>query len=98
MSSTCAMMRLSSMRTKMLVRYVIIDYQRTQSHSPKKQQPITNHNETFVMADKLDWTEIFEERNHPTIPDMTPIPFAGEREEFDVNITQEEINTMKDSK
>ena len=50
------------------------------------------------MADKLDWTEIFEERNHPTIPDMTPIPFAGEREEFDVNITQEEINTMKDSK
>ena len=28
---------------------------------------------------------------------MTHIPFTGEKEELDVNITQEEINTMKDS-
>ena len=29
--------------------------------------------------------------------DMAHIPFTGEKEELDVNITQEEINTMKDS-
>ena len=28
---------------------------------------------------------------------MAPIPFTGEREEFDVDITEEEINSMKDS-
>ena len=37
----------------------------------------------------------------PAIPDMTPIPFTGERErerdEFDVDITEEEMNNnMKD--
>ena len=37
------------------------------------------------------------ETNHPTVPDMTPIPFTGEREEFDVAATEEEINNMKDS-
>jgi hypothetical protein len=28
---------------------------------------------------------------------MTPITFTGEREEFDVNITEGEMNNMKDS-
>ena len=28
---------------------------------------------------------------------MTPIPFTGEKEEFNVDITDEEINSMKDS-
>ena len=28
---------------------------------------------------------------------MTPIPYTGEREELDVEITEEEINSMKDS-
>ena len=74
------------------------DYRLPKNPITPPEEAATHHNETFAMADKLDWAEIFEERNHPTIPDMTPIPFTGEREEFDVNITQEEINTMKDSK
>ena len=50
------------------------------------------------MADKLDWTKIFKDANHPAIPDMTPIPFIGEREELDLDIIDdEEINSMKDS-
>jgi len=64
---------------------------------PPPEEAVTHNNEMFVMADKLDWTEIFEETNHPTLPDMTPIPFTGEREEFDVNITEGEMNNMKDS-
>ena len=46
---------------------------------------------------KLNWTEIFQDTNNPEVPDMAPIPFTGEREEFDVDITEEEINSMKDS-
>ena len=49
------------------------------------------------MADKLDWTKIFKDANHAAIPDMTPIPFIGEREELDLDIIDEEINSMKDS-
>ena len=64
--------------------------------SPPEEQAV-HQNKTFVMADKLDWTEIFKDTNHPEIPDMTPIPFTGEREEFDVDITEEEINNMNDS-
>jgi hypothetical protein len=45
----------------------------------------------FVMANKLDRTQILEDTNNSPIPDMTSIPFTGEREEFDVNITDEEI-------
>ena len=50
-------------------------------------------NEEFV-NDKPNWTEIFKYTNHPAIPDMTSIPFTGEREEFDVDITDEEINSI----
>ena len=47
---------------------------------------------------KLNWTEIFQDTNNPEeVSDMTSIPFTGEREEFDVDITEEEINSMKDS-
>ena len=65
--------------------------------TPAAEEEAVHHNVTYVMADKLDWTEIFEDSNHPAIPDMTPIPFTGEREEFDVAATEEEINSMKDS-
>ena len=65
--------------------------------TPAEEEEAVHHNITYVMADKLDWTEIFEETNHPTVPDMTPIPFTGDREEFDVAATEEEINNMKDS-
>ena len=64
---------------------------------PPPEEQAVHENETYGMADKLDWTKIFEDTNHPAIPDMTPIPFTGEREEFDVDITEEEeINNMKD--
>ena len=49
------------------------------------------------MANKLDWTEIFEDANYLAILDMPPIPFTGEREELYVDITDEEINSIKDS-
>jgi hypothetical protein len=42
----------------------------------------------------MNWTQIFEGTNCPKIPDMKPIKYTGEREEFDVNITNEEINNM----
>ena len=62
--------------------------------SPPEEQAV-HQNKTFVMADKLDWTEIFKDTNHPEIPDMTFIPFTGKREEFDVDITEEEINNHR---
>ena len=61
---------------------------------PPPEEAATHHNETFVMADKLNWTKTFEDANYPEIPDMIPIKYTGEREEFDVNITNEEINNM----
>ena len=73
------------------------DYRLPATPIPPPEEHAVHENETFVMADKLDWTEIFEDTNHPTIPDMTPIPYTGEREEFDVAATEEEINNMKDS-
>ena len=62
---------------------------------PPPEESTTRHNEIFVIVNKLDWIEIFEDANHPAIPDMTSIPFTGEREEFDVDITEEEINSLK---
>ena len=44
---------------------------------PPPEEAATHHNVTYVMADKLDWTEIFEDTNHPAIPVMTPIPFTA---------------------
>ena len=32
-----------------------------------------HQNKTFVNADKLDWTELFKDTNHPAIPDMTTL-------------------------
>ena len=64
--------------------------------TPAEEEAAVHHNVTYVMADKLDWTEILEETNHPTVPDMTPIPYTG-REEFDVDITEEGTKSMKDS-
>ena len=42
----------------------------------------------MFVIDKLNWTQIFENRNYPKIPDMAPIKYTGEREEFDVSILQ----------
>ena len=44
------------------------------------------------MADKLDWTEIFEDTSYQAIPDMTSIKYRKERAEFDVNAIEEEID------
>ena len=46
---------------------------------PGEEEQAIHHNVTYVMADKLDWTEIFEDTNHPAIPDMTPIHTQGEK-------------------
>lgn len=42
-------------------------------------------------------TEIFEDTNYPAIPDMTLIEYRREREEFDVNTTEEVIDKMIDN-
>jgi hypothetical protein len=55
--------------------------------TPAEEEAV-HHNVTYVMADKLD---------HPTVPDMTPIPYTAGRGKFDVDITEEGINSMKDS-
>ena len=47
--------------------------------------------------DKLNWTEISDDTNYPEIPDITLIEYRREREEFDVNITNKELNNTKDS-
>ena len=75
MTSTCAMIVLSSMRTKTLG--TSHNFRLPATPVPPPEEAATHHNETFVMADRLDWTEIFvEDTNHPTIPDMTPITYT----------------------
>ena len=52
------------------------------------------------LLDKLNWIKCFgdtADTDYPEIPDKTPIEFIKEREEFDVNITEEKINKMKDN-
>lgn len=50
------------------------------------------------MVDKLNWEQIFENMNYYSeIPDTTPIGYTGEKEEFNGNITEKEINKMKDN-
>ena len=93
---TCAMIRLSSMRTRKLVP-LVNNFKLPANPNPPPEEEATHHNETFVKADKLDLIKIFEDVNHPAIPDMTPTPFTGGREEFDVAITEEEINNIEDS-
>ena len=34
----------------------------------------------------MNWTEVLQDTNNPEVRDMTPIPFTGEREKFDVDI------------
>ena len=41
--------------------------------------------------------QIFENTNYAEILDMTPIKNTGEKEEFNGNITEKEINKMKDN-
>ena len=63
---------------------------------PLPQEQVIHNQELFVI-DKLNWTEIIQDTNNAEVADMTPIPYTGEREEFDVDITEEGINSMKDS-
>ena len=94
---TCVTIGSSSMQTRTLVYFTTLNYWPS-NPIPPPEEAATQNNERFVMADKLDQTKTFEDANHPAIPDMMPIPFIGEREEFDtVNITDEEINNTKDS-
>jgi len=41
------------------------------------------HNNTafkFVIANELDWTQIFEDTHYLAIPNITPIEYTGENE------------------
>ena len=49
------------------------------------QNEVVHDNELFVI-DKMNWTEVLQDTNNPEVRDMTPIPFTGEREKFDVDI------------
>ena len=49
------------------------------------QNEVVHDNELFVI-DKMNWTEVLQDTNNPEVWDMTPIPFTGEREKFDVDI------------
>ena len=72
------------------------DYKLPAIPIPPPEDEVIHDNELFVI-DKLNWTEIIQGTNNPEVADMEPIPYTGEREEFDVDITEEEINSMKDS-
>ena len=48
------------------------------------------------MTKDIDWTQDFENTEHPPIP-ILPLPFEGDKEEFDVNITDAELEGLKDS-
>ena len=43
-------------------------------------EQLIHNNETLVTANKLNWTAIFSDTNHPEIPDTIPIEYTGERE------------------
>lgn len=49
---------------------------------PPPGDEVIHDNELLLfIIDKLNnWTEIFEDTNNPPIPNMTLIPFTGERE------------------
>ena len=49
------------------------------------QNEVIHDNERFVI-DKMNWTEVLQDTNNPEVRDKTPIPFTGEREQFDVEI------------
>ena len=63
---------------------------------PPPQDEVIHNQELFVI-DKLNWTEIIQGTTNAEVSDMEPIPYTGEREEFDVRISEEEINSMKDA-
>ena len=47
------------------------------------------------MIDAIDWTQVFEETEHPPVP-ILPMPFEGDEAEFDVDITAAELEELKD--
>ena len=49
----------------------------------------------YSLTDSIDWTQVFEDTEYPPIP-ILPIPFEGDQEEFDVDITAAELEELKD--
>ena len=72
------------------------DYKLPAIPIPPPQDEVIHNQELFVI-NKMNWTEIIQGTNNPEVSDKEPIPYTGEREEFDVDITEEGINSMKDS-
>ena len=49
----------------------------------------------YTMTDMIDWTRVFEETENLPIPTL-PISFGGDQEDFDVDITPEELEDLKE--
>ena len=47
------------------------------------------------MTNMIDWIRVFTKTEHPPIT-ILPIPFEGDQEEFDVDITPEELEELKE--
>ena len=47
------------------------------------------------MTNAIDWTHVFAKTEPPPIPILL-IPFGGDQEEFNVDITPEELEKLKD--
>ena len=62
---------------------------------PPPETTATVNSTKYKTTDVLDWTQVFEDTNYPPIP-ILPIPFEGDQEEFDVDITPEELDQLKD--
>ena len=60
-------------------------------------QEATHCNERFIKADTLNWTEIFKDMSYIAMNSSPKLIKYTDREEFDVNTTEEEIDNMKNS-
>ena len=63
--------------------------------------PPPNQHETvgttkYLMTKSIEWTQVFEDTENPPAP-IEPLPYEGDQEEFDVNITDAELEQLKDS-
>ena len=62
---------------------------------PPPSTTATVNSTKYKMTDVIDWKQVFEDTEHPPIP-ILPIPFEGDQEEFDVDITPAELEELKD--
>ena len=63
--------------------------------SPPNQEETVGATE-YLMTKAINWTQVFEDTNNPPIP-ISPFPFEGDQEEFNIDITYTELEGLKDS-